>query len=154
MITKDKIATLQPFFTYTTLGRLVDFNNDKQPVVEILNGQRTETHIARSCVKLSAVQLGAEVVLVLTAQNEPIITGVIDAEPVDIQAEENPLLSANLMRVDGRIVDLKATERISLQCGDAKITLTKDGKITIKGKYLLSRAKKANRIQGGSVELN
>ncbi|AKJ41630.1 DUF6484 domain-containing protein [Pragia fontium] len=152
---KDKISELNQLFTYTRLGRLVDFQADKIPVVEIVNGTQCETHLARSCVKLAKVQLGAEVVLLMIGDNAPVITGVIDAEPVEIEIEEqHPAFAKNIIKVDGQIVDLKATERISLQCGQARITLTKDGKISIKGKYLLSRAKGSNRIQGGSVELN
>ncbi|QBH97027.1 hypothetical protein EKN56_11850 [Limnobaculum zhutongyuii] len=152
---KEKISKLNRLFTYTTLGRLVDFKDDKHPVVEISDGTLTETHLARSCIKLTKVQLGSEVVLLLVGDNSPVITGVIEAEPVEIVIEEQaPIFPKNVITVDGHVLDLKATERISLQCGQARITLTKDGKITIKGKYLLSRAKGSNRIQGGSVELN
>lgn len=152
---KETISKLNRLFTYTTLGRLVDFKNDKYPVVEISDGTVTEIHVARSCIKLSKIQLGSEVVLLLVGNSSPVITGIIEAEPVEILVEnETSIFPDNIIKVDGHTLDLKATNRISLQCGQARITLTKDGKITIKGKYLLSRAKGANRIQGGSVDLN
>lgn len=144
--------TRPALFTYTTLGRLVAFNAEKCPIVEMNAGQQPQTYVARSCIKLSPTQLGAEVILLITGENSVVITGVIEAEPVELDITPLPL--ANLLTVDGHAISLKAANRISIQCGEASITLTKEGKITLRGRYLLSRAKRANRIQGGSVELN
>lgn len=153
---KDKVVTQNTLFTYTVLGRLIDFDDNKFPLVEVINGQKSEIYQAYSCVKLTSRRLGDKVVLVI-AENEsmPIITGVIESDPVEIELNHSEKsLSKNVIKLDGNVLNLKAVEQISLECGQARISLTKDGKITIKGKYLLSRAKKANRIQGGSVELN
>lgn len=49
---------------------------------------------------------------------------------------------------------LEARENLTLRCGDGSITIRKDGKILIKGKDLVSHAKRANRIRGGSVAIN
>jgi hypothetical protein len=49
---------------------------------------------------------------------------------------------------------LEARERFILKCGDGSITIREDGKILIKGKDLVSRAERANRIKGGSVAIN
>lgn len=154
-VIKDKAITHNSLFTYTVLGRLVDFDDNRVPIVEIVNGKSVERHPARSCIKLTSRRLGDKVVLVI-AENEamPIITGVIESEPVEVELENQSSITESVIKLDGNVLKLKAAESISLECGQAKITLTKDGKIKIKGKYLLSRAKKANRIQGGSVELN
>ncbi len=45
-------------------------------------------------------------------------------------------------------------ERIELRCGKATIIMEKDGRITIRGTYVTSHASAANRIRGGSVNLN
>jgi hypothetical protein len=55
---------------------------------------------------------------------------------------------------DGRRVEITADEEIVLRCGESSITLTRAGKILIRGAYVLSRSSGANRIQGGTVEIN
>lgn len=49
---------------------------------------------------------------------------------------------------------LEARQTLILKCGDGSITIRKDGKILIKGKDLLSCAKRMNRIKGGAVSIN
>ena len=56
--------------------------------------------------------------------------------------------------VDRKRVVFDAEEEIVLRCGEASITLTKAGKVLIKGSYLISRSSGANRIKGGSVQIN
>ena len=56
--------------------------------------------------------------------------------------------------LDGKRVVFEAKEEIVFKCGDASITLTKAGKILIRGKYLLNRSTGVNRIMGGSVQVN
>jgi hypothetical protein len=41
-----------------------------------------------------------------------------------------------------------------LRCGEGSITLTRDGKIVLRGKHIVTHASGVNRIRGGSVELN
>lgn len=49
---------------------------------------------------------------------------------------------------------LEAKKEITLKCGGGSITLRGDGKILIKGKDLVSRAQRLNRIKGGAVAIN
>jgi hypothetical protein len=49
---------------------------------------------------------------------------------------------------------LEAKKNLTLRCGDGSITIREDGKILIKGKDLVSHAKRLNRIRGGSVQIN
>lgn len=60
----------------------------------------------------------------------------------------------NEASIDGNRVVLEGKEEIVLKCGDSSITLTKAGKILIRGKYLLNRSTGVNRIMGGSVQVN
>ncbi len=55
---------------------------------------------------------------------------------------------------DGETVRITANERLELRCGKSVIIMEKDGHITIRGTYLVSHASAANRIRGGSVNLN
>lgn len=49
---------------------------------------------------------------------------------------------------------LEARTSLTLKVGDGSITIREDGSILIKGKDLVSHAKRRNRIRGGSVEIN
>ena len=51
-------------------------------------------------------------------------------------------------------VVLEAKQSLTLRVGDGSITIREDGRILIKGKDLVSHAKRMNRIRGGSVQIN
>lgn len=57
-------------------------------------------------------------------------------------------------RVDGEIVTLSGEEEVVLRCGDASISLSRNGKVVIRGAYVETRARGTNRIKGGSVQIN
>jgi uncharacterized protein (DUF2345 family) len=54
---------------------------------------------------------------------------------------------------DDRVV-LSAEREIVMRCGDASITLTRAGKVLIKGAYILSRSSGYNKIKGAVVDIN
>ena len=51
-------------------------------------------------------------------------------------------------------LQLTAEREIVLRCGKASITLTRAGKVLIRGEYIFSRSTGVNKIKGGSVQLN
>ena len=55
---------------------------------------------------------------------------------------------------DGDRFVVNAEREIELRCGEASITLTRAGKVLIKGEYILTRAKGLNRIKGAAVSIN
>jgi hypothetical protein len=57
-------------------------------------------------------------------------------------------------QVDGERIILTGEKEIELRCGDASISLSKNGKIVIRGAYVETRAKGTNRIKGGAVQIN
>jgi hypothetical protein len=57
-------------------------------------------------------------------------------------------------RVDGRRVVLEGGEEVVLKCGDASLTLRRDGKVVVRGAYIETHAKGVNRIKGGTVKIN
>ena len=103
---------------------------------------------ARSLAELTSDMVGAEVALLFEAGDpaRPLIVGRI-VEP----ARKS---SAPQIVRDGENVRIVGQERIELRCGKATIIMEKDGHITIRGTYLTSHASAANRIRGGSVNLN
>jgi hypothetical protein len=58
---------------------------------------------------------------------------------------------------DDRVPDtmiIEAKTGLTLRVGEGSITVREDGRILIKGKDLVSHAKRVNRIRGGSVAIN
>ncbi|GBC62136.1 hypothetical protein DENIS_3099 [Desulfonema ishimotonii] len=79
----------------------------------------------------------------------PAIGEAEPAESVTLPAERPEAVT-----VDGKRVIFDAEEEIVLRCGKASITLTRAGKIIIRGAYLLNRSSGVNRIKGASVQIN
>lgn len=49
---------------------------------------------------------------------------------------------------------LRSNHRIVLRCGEASLTLTRDGRVLVRGKDVLSRARQRNQVTGAIVRLN
>ena len=47
-----------------------------------------------------------------------------------------------------------ASQKITLQCGLSSITLHPNGKIVLRGQYILSAAEGVNRLVGSQIEIN
>jgi len=115
---------------------------------------------ARSLVKIEPQDMGREVALLFEAGDpeKPVVMGFLDNR----EAKESTLLDQLLakaekpidMKVDGETLTLTAQKEVVIRCGKASITLTRAGKILIRGAYLLSRSSGVNRIKGGSVQVN
>jgi hypothetical protein len=102
---------------------------------------------ARAVTPLAKEDEGSEVALLFEGGDprRPLVMGKM----VSPLAAPSPEAAA-----DGKRVEITAKEEIVLRCGDSSITLTRAGKILIRGAYVLSRSSGVNRIQGGSVEIN
>lgn len=129
------------------IGIFLGFGEDAPLVV--FPGNPKETAIpARSLAELTSDMIGAEVALLFQDGDpgRPLIVGRI--------VEPARRISAPQIVRDGEKVRIIGDERIELRCGKATIIMEKDGRITIRGTYVTSHASAANRIRGGSVNLN
>jgi hypothetical protein len=90
---------------------------------------------------------GDEVLLVFEDErsHRPVVVGVGSARPAE------PPLEAT---VDGKRVVIDGREEIVLRCGQASITLRRNGRIVVRGTYVETHAQGVNRIKGGSVRIN
>lgn len=56
--------------------------------------------------------------------------------------------------VDGQRVRIIAKDEIVLECGQASVTLRRNGRIIIRGTYVETHSEGTNRIKGGQVRIN
>jgi hypothetical protein len=158
------------------IGELTQLNALGEPMVNFSVNQTKHPLVSISTVSITPQQVGRKVVLMFKEGNltKPIIIGFVHSplqemienfELTTAQTFENVVdnkndtaSSLNLANtttvVDGKRVEIEAHDEIVLKCGEASITLTKEGKIMIRGKYLLNRSTGVNRILGGSVQVN
>ncbi len=162
------------------IANLVAFDEHGKPLIShpLLVGAKPLSAITTHA--LNHQHLGRQVALMFVSGdlNQPIILGLIhsplyalldnlsvattessvEADKILFESqlppqEETPVTTETL-RVDGKRVVIEGQEEITLSCGEASITLTKAGKILIRGTYLQSRSSGVNRILGGSVQVN
>lgn len=133
-------------------ARLHGFDLDDRPQLSAVTALPGEIVTARSTVAISRAQIGAEVVVVLEAADphRPIVIGVLQpAMPAQLPAPGPVAVTA-----DGDRQVISAEREIVLRCGEASITLTRAGKVVIRGSYILSRSRGYNKIKGAAIELN
>lgn len=126
------------------------------PWVRLPDGRVTaaKSTTAVTVAELSkAAETGARAVVALLCDTqEPIVVGIVATrQEVD---EPTPKPEPLVAEIDGQRVELTGQDEIALRCGKASITLTKAGKILLRGAYVSSRSSGVNCIKGGSVQIN
>ena len=58
------------------------------------------------------------------------------------------------VQVDGRRMSIEACDELELRCGEASITLRRNGKVVVRGTYIETCSRGTNRIKGSTVKLN
>lgn len=131
---------------------LLSINNDGSPLVAFPRNPDEAAIPARSTVAMQSKDVGCEVALMFEGGDSrmPLIIGKIQQVVTEKNAQDE---SANA-ELDGESIVLSARQNITLKCGKASITLTKSGKVILRGAYVLSRSSGVNRIKGGSVQIN
>lgn len=75
-------------------------------------------------------------------------------ETEDVQKLDVEVGRPQEVTVDGKRISFNALEEVVLRCGKASITLTSEGRVIIRGAHVVSRSTGANKIKGGSVQIN
>ena len=135
-----------------TVGELIGLKDDGCTALVLFPGQLGSTAVpARTVVDLYERHVGRHVVLIFDAgdRTTPIVVGVIRSG-----AGCHTRVPPAEGEADGERLIVRANERLTLRCGEASITLTKEGKVIIQGTFVSTRASGLNRIVGGSVQIN
>lgn len=143
------------------VGTLVGWSDGEGPLVDHPSNPHGPI-AARTTVPLdastaeAAVDRGQEVLLVFEAErsDRPIIIGLLREPLARLERSERRAPAQIEAVVDGRRVVFDAEDEIVLRCGDASITLRRNGRIVVRGAYVETRSKGVNRIKGGVVRIN
>lgn len=143
---KDKRPVTSAPLAGCQLGRIVAIR-DGEIYVE-MHGSGGQPQCAKTAVILRNL---SDDVLVATPQNgPPVIVGqVFNDAPLERTGSEDAEV---VLR--GNKVSIEATEAITLKAGGCEIHLDARGKATTTADQIVSRARGANKVQGGSVQLN
>ena len=109
-----------------------------------------------STVSVRSGDVGRQVALAFESGDptQPIVLGLIQPSPVVAEPEAPDDAQKVNVQADGETLTLTADREITLKCGRASLTLTRAGKVLLRGTYLLSRSSGVNKIKGGSVQIN
>lgn len=163
------------------IGVVAAIDAQGHPLVDFQGNPAADPIEALTTIALSKSHISRQVALLFNNGNlaEPVIMGLIH-NPLDELLENFDLIPAdtaenspfpvsrnevrtpaeikrddeNMVFVDGQRISIEGAEEVTFKCGKASITLTKSGKILIRGTYLLNRSSGVNRILGGSVQIN
>jgi hypothetical protein len=134
------------------VGNLVGLQDDGRTALVTFPTQRETSALpARTAVDLDGRHIGAQVALMFDGGDaaKPIVVGVIRDGDHRLERAAQADVEA-----DGERLTVTAKRQLTLRCGPASITLTKEGKVIIQGTFVSSRSSGVNRIAGGSVQIN
>jgi len=109
------------------------------------------------------INVGDAVLYVSSASEDNIgfVLGLVEPYPLNAERaiekrtqHRSPSRAPDITRIEDEVVHIKADKGLVIECGTGSITITQDGKVQIKGKELLSRARGMSRIKGAGVNIN
>lgn len=136
------------------IGKLVAITEDGCTPLVLFQGQCGAAAVrARTVVDLRGPHIGQSVVLMFEGGDpgRPIVMGVLRGA-AGWPLEDSP--GQVQVDADGERMIVSAKQELVMRCGRASITLTRAGKVLIRGTHVLSRSSGVNRLKGGAVLLN
>jgi hypothetical protein len=134
------------------LGTLIGRDERGALVVDLPYAGFREPVLACSIAILTPDSIGRRVAVVFEQgdPSKPLVIGLVQ----DAAFPVGPDRPAPEVTLDGERLVFSAEREIVLRCGKSSVTLTKEGKVVIRGEHLVSRSSGVNRIRGGSIHLN
>jgi Domain of unknown function (DUF6484) len=142
------------------VGTLIGLNDAGEPLVRHPIDSRGRPVLARTTIPLDHSHVDREVVIAFERGDlrKPIVLGVLwRRDDCALHSPDRQCTSQQVpcaAEIDGEQLVLTAQREVVLRCGDASLTLTRAGKVLIRGTYVRSYSSGVNRIQGGSVQIN
>jgi Domain of unknown function (DUF6484) len=138
------------------IGRVIGFAEGGATPLVTFPGQRTSAALpARATFDLHAAHIGRQALLMFEAgdPSRPIVIGCLQEAGIRTALSDRGGVDVEV-DADGKRLVVTAKDEIVLRCGKASITLTNEGKVLIQGTYVSSTSSGAQRIRGGSVQIN
>jgi hypothetical protein len=131
--------------TAPQVGTLVSVSAEGVPLVEF---GENELGPIPARTTIPSARPGERVLLLFEQRDprRPIIVGVVRD-----RLEPDP---SRQLKMEAKQIVLEGAEELILRCGESSLTLRNDGKTVLKGRELLSRASRTNRIKGATVQIN
>ena len=133
--------------------KLIYFSDQKQYFISHPLDKTKTIFLHSATVKINEDHAGSDVLVVFDGgdENKPVVTGIVKQF---IKTKDLNPQAISVKKENEETLFFEADKEIVFKCGKSSITLTKAGKVLIRGAYLLSRSSGVNRIKGGSVHLN
>lgn len=133
------------------IGKIIGLSVDGRVRVDFKGNPYDMLLTIATMVRVTEADSGRRVALqfVEGVLQNPIIMGFICDTDAKVDANNTQEFIS-----DGERIELTAKKEIVFKCGDSSLTLTRAGKIILRGKYLLSQSSGVNKIKGGSVQIN
>ena len=140
-----------------TVGSLIGIKKTGEPLVNFSTNGSIVSLPARSTLRLDQKDIGRKITVMFENGDcrKPIVTGLIQKPEVGKSLDnDHPDEKPIHVEIDGERLQLTAKKEIVLRCGKGSITITKAGKVLIRGTYIFNRSSGVNKIKGGSIQLN
>jgi hypothetical protein len=147
----DEVTELEPARGHHVEGHVVKvgpdgkakFRNERGQIIEVRIPSQIDRRRLQAAVALAAVP---GIAVQAEGMRGPVLWCTF-LEPVHEALAEH-------VKLEGKTIELEATESLHIRAGQSTISVTAAGEIQARGKNILSRARNTNRIRGGSVRIN
>jgi hypothetical protein len=154
LILRQSANVPSPSRPLVAVGELIALKDHGRTPLVLYPDQKGSAAVpARSTIDLDGSHIGKHVLLLFESNENahPIVIGVL-REGGGWPAREQPAHVE--VQADGDRMIVSAKKQLVLCCGQARITLTQEGKVLIEGTYISSRSSGLHRIKGGAVHIN
>ena len=150
-------VTLEPLWE-SRWGRIIGTDGEGRPVVDF-EGSPVGPRVARKAVRLDAEGLRAAVEARQPVElrfeegdpRQPIIMALLPAAPREAHSEALRTALAEAAESHARVI--QGQDGLMLRCGEAAITLLRNGKVSLKGTSVETTAEGTLRVKGRSVQV-